>query len=174
MLQHSLGFAVQIGHRLSGTSFVSAAQSKLFVFPVVHSVSFLTVFVAHHNIKAPRLMMTLIRLTYCSISLQSKSFQTTASSGFQPDNKFHAAMHSFSMRYLRFTAHGLPWNGVDVVVWETDGLFWCGWLVAWLSGKRTVWLGFTVRGESKPHELFSFIWRCYHCGLSASVCLPHF
>lgn len=83
-------------------------------------------------------------------------------------------MHSFSMRYLRFAAQDLPWNGVDVVVSETDGLFWHGWLAAWLSGKHNLWLGFIVRGESRPHELFSFIWRCYCCSLSAFACLPLF
>lgn len=80
---------------------------------------------------------------------------------------FHAAVHSFSMWYIRFVAQDLPWNTfwcVDVVVSETDGLFWSGWL--------GYWLGFISRGESTPHELFSFIGCCYYCSLSAFTDLP--
>lgn len=83
-------------------------------------------------------------------------------------------MHSFNMWCLRFAAQDLPRNGVDVVVSETDGLFWRGWLAAWLSGKHHLWLGFIVRGESRPHELFSFIWCCYCCDLFAFACVPLF
>ncbi len=86
---------------------------------------------------------------------------------------FHAAVFTFSTRHVRIysSQHFSVCRCCGITCWW---LVLEGWLAACLSAKHNLWLGFMVRGESRPHELFSFIWRCYSCSLSACACLPLF
>lgn len=76
---------------------------------------------------------------------------------------FEACCTGFNLEYTSVC--------VDAVVPETDGLF-----LVRVTGCLLVWKAqsFVVRGESRPHELFSFIWRCYYCSLSVFARLPLF